>query len=300
MATGGGGGFAGAVPFIGLGLQALGAGASIIQGIRARREQREAEAQAERALESAKRTLAVNRMEGLQVPLEAYELAERGLTAQQMQSTQALAEADARSLAAGVGRSQLVAQQGQEEMRQQMAQDIFSRDKMIAQEQSDIDRSLAAISLQEAEGAQRAAAQREQMAQQGFTGAVSGLSSGLQTFYENTQLYGSGRQDELKAAETLQKQGQFQDINARQARREMLSSGMYSPQELGNLAKGLTPSGGVYNPNANMFSAISAYNQNQMMGNSMFPGIGAGLDLFNPLIRQQAVNQFNTALNKGL
>lgn len=190
VVSGAGGGFAGAVPFIGLGLQALGAGASIIQGIRARREQREAEAQAERALESAKRTLAVNRMEGLQVPLEAYELAERGLTAQQMQSTQALAEADARSLAAGVGRSQLVAQQGQEEMRQQMAQDIFSRDKMIAQEQSDIDRSLAAISLQEAEGAQRAAAQREQMAQQGFTGAVSGLSSGLQTFYENTQLYG--------------------------------------------------------------------------------------------------------------
>jgi hypothetical protein len=243
MATGEGGGFAGAVPFIGLGLQALGAGASIIQGIRARREQREAEAQAERALESAKRTLAVNRMEGLQVPLEAYELAERGLTAQQMQSTQALAEADARSLAAGVGRSQLVAQQGQEEMRQQMAQDIFSRDKMIAQEQSDIDRGLATINLQEAEGAQIAAAQREQMAQQGFTGAISGLGSGLQTFYENTQLYGSGRQDELQAAETLQGQGQFQGMNVRQARRAMLGSNQYTPQDLGYLAQGLTVGG---------------------------------------------------------
>jgi hypothetical protein len=189
VVSGGGGGFAGAVPFIGLGLQALGAGASIIQGIRARREQREAEAQAERALESAKRTLAVNRMEGLQVPLEAYELAERGLTAQQMQSTQALAEADARSLAAGVGRSQLVAQQGQEDIRQQMAQDIFSRDKMIAQEQSDIDRSLATINLQEAEGAQIAAAQREQMAAQGFTGGIQGLAGAGQTMYENSALY---------------------------------------------------------------------------------------------------------------
>lgn len=243
LVSGGGGGFAGAVPFIGLGLQVLGAGASIIQGIKARREQREAEAQAARALEAAKRTLAVNRMEGLQVPLEAYELTERGLTAQQMQSTQALAEADARSLAAGVGRSQLVAQQGQEEMRQQMAQDIYNRDKLIAQEQADIDRSLAAINLQEAEGAQIAAAQREQMAAQGLTGAISGLGSGLQTFYENTQLYGSGRQDELKAAETLQKQGQFQGMNARQARRAMIGSGIYTPQDIGYLAQGLTRGG---------------------------------------------------------
>lgn len=223
-----------AVPAISAGLQVLGAGFSIIQGIQAKRAQREAEAQAARALEEAKSRLEVNRMEGLQVPLEAYELAERGLTAQQMQSTQALAEADSRSLAAGVGRSQLAAQEGQEQLRQQMAQDIFNRDKLIAGEQSRIDRDLAGISLAEVEGAQLAAMQREQQAAAGFTGGIQGLAGAGQTLYEQSDLFGSGRQGELDAAEALQKQGMYEGMNVRQARRSML--GTYSPEEIGRLS----------------------------------------------------------------
>lgn len=229
-------GFESAIPFIGPGLQVLGAGFSIIQGIQAKRAQREAEAQAERALTEARKQLSVNRMEGLQVPLEAYELAERGLTAQQMQSTQALAEADSRSLAGGVGRSQMAAQQGQEQLRQQMAQDIYNRDKLIADEASNIDRNLASISLAEAEGAQLAAMQREQQAAAGFTGGIQGIAGAGQTLYENTALYGSGRQGELDAAEALQKQGMYEGMNARQARRSMLGSGVYSDKEIGNLS----------------------------------------------------------------
>lgn len=195
----------GAIPMIGMGLQVLGAGASIIQGIQAKRAQREAEAQAQRALDSAKQKLSVNRMEGLEVPLDAYELAERGLTAQQMQGIQALSESDPRSLAAGVGRSQMAAQEGQEALRQRMAQDIYNRDKLVADEQSRIDRTLGNINLQEAEGAQLAAMQREQMAAAGFTGAINSLGNVGQTLYENSALYGQGRAE--SAAQRISNSG---------------------------------------------------------------------------------------------
>lgn len=215
------------------GLQVLGAGANIIQGIKARREQREAEARASRALNAAKRKIEVNRMEGLQVPLDAYDLNTQAILASQQQAVQGLRESGQRSLQGGIQGSQMAAGQAFEGQRQQMAQDIYSRDKMIAQEQADIDRALASISLQEAEGAQIAAAQREQMGAQAFSGAIQGLAGAGQTMYEASDLYGGGRQAELDAAKALQEQGMYQDMNARQARRSLLNT--YTPEQLVNI-----------------------------------------------------------------
>ena len=224
------------------GLNVLGIGLSIIQGIKAKRAQREAEARAERALNDAKRKIEVNRMEGLQVPLDAYDLNTQAILASQQQAVQGLRESGQRALQSGIQGSQMAAGQAFEGQRQQMAQDIYRRDQMIAQEQSDIDRMLASISLQEAEGAQIAAAQREQMGAQAFSGAIKGLGGAAQTMYESSSLYGGGRQAELKAAMALQNVTRntenplYQDMNARQARRAMLRSGQFNEEEIGNLA----------------------------------------------------------------
>jgi hypothetical protein len=238
----GAGALGGSMGAISVGLQVLGAGASIIQGIKAKRAQREAEARAERALNAAKRKIEVNRMEGLQVPLDAYDLNTQAILASQQQAVQGLRESGQRALQGGIQGSQMAAGQAFEGQRQQMAQDIYRRDQMIAQEQADIDRVLASISLQEAEGAQIAAAQREQMAAQAFSGAIKGLAGAGQTMYEASDLYGGGRKEELKAAMALQNATRdtenplYQDMNARQARRAMLRSGQFNKEEIGNLA----------------------------------------------------------------
>lgn len=225
------------------GMQILGSGFQIAQAIDAKKKQRDAERSAKESLAQARRKLSVNRLEGIQVPLEAYESSMRETTAQTMQNLEALREADARTLAAGVGKLSAASGAQTERTRQQMARDIAERDKMIAQEQATIDRTLAGLSLEEAAGAQAAAAQREQQAAMGFSSAIKGIGAAGQTLYENSKLYGSGRQAQLQAAANLQNLGQFQGMNVRQARRQMLASGQYDANAINNLAQGLTPGG---------------------------------------------------------
>ena len=241
----------------GLGLQALGMGADIIGGISARKAQREAERQAEVALNQAKQRLDVNRQEGVQIPLDSYELAMRQNTAQQMQALEGLREADQRTLAAGVGKLGAIGTSATEADRQRMQADIYKRDQMIASEEANIDRMLAQISLQEAAGAQQAAANREQMAAQQFSGAVKGAGNIASSIYQMQDLYDS-RPTELEAAKALQDQGMFEGMNTRQARRAMLRSGDYNPQQISNLASFGTYYGKDGAPFANIpqFSAL--------------------------------------------
>lgn len=222
----------GALGPIGAGLQVLGAGFQIAQAIDAKKKQRDAERAAKVALEQAKSKLAVNRLEGVQLPLDAYEAAMRETTAQQMQSLEGLREADARSLAAGVGKLQMAGDIATERTRRQMEQAITQREEAIAKEQSRIDQTLATLDLEEAAGAQREAAQREEQFAMGLTKGIAGLGSAVQTLYGDSDLFQS-RENELKAAAELQKQGKISaDLNLREARRQMLESGLYSQQKI--------------------------------------------------------------------
>jgi len=229
-----GSGFEKAIPFVGLGLQVLGMGADIIGGISARKAQREAERQAQVSLNQAKQRLEVNRQEGVQIPLDSYELAMRENTAQQMQALQGLREADQRTLAAGVGRLGAAGISATEADRQRMQADIYKRDQMIASEQANIDRMLSQISLQEAAGAQQAAANREQMAAQQFSSAIRGAGNITTSLYKMQDLYDS-KQTELNAAKALQDQGMYKGMSTRQAVRAMSDSGMYDTQAISNL-----------------------------------------------------------------
>ncbi len=227
----------GALGPIGAGLQVLGAGFQIGQAIDAKKKQRDAERSAQVALSQAKRKLEVNRLEGVQLPLDAYEAAMRATTAQQMQSLEGLREADSRTLAAGVGKLQMAGDVATERTRRQMEQAITERETAIAKEQSRIDQTLASLDLQEAAGAQEAAAQREEQFALGLSSGIAGLGSAAQTLYGDSDLYQS-RQNELKAAAELQKQGKISaDLNIRQARRKMLDMG-YTPEEIMKFSEG--------------------------------------------------------------
>ena len=232
----------GALPIISAGLQVLGSGMDIIQGINAKKDQKDAERAAAEYLRQAKQQISVNRMEEVQVPLDAYGLQTQAMLAGQQQSIEALREGGQRALQGGLSKAQLATQAGFEQQRQAMGRDIYERDLMIAEEQSRIDQTLASLDLQSAAGAQMAAAQREQMAAQSFSGAVQGLGSAAQGLYEASPLY-SERQGQLDAAKAYQEQtGMYQDMNTRQARRAMINDGI-TQQGFGNLASGLTVGG---------------------------------------------------------
>lgn len=229
---------------IGAGVAVLGTGFQIAQGLKQAKMAKDAQRASAAALAQAKQRLDVNRMEGVQVPLESYEQAMREVTAQQMQSLEGLREADARTLAAGVGRLGAAAAGATEQRRQSMAEAISERDKMIAKEEARIDRALASISLEEAVGFEKEAAQREEAAALNFSGAIQGLGQAASLYQQSRPLY-SQRQGELAAAQAYQQQtGMYQDMNARQARRAMLDAGI-TQQGFQNLAAGLTVGGRV-------------------------------------------------------
>jgi hypothetical protein len=183
------GGLAGLAGPIGLGMQVVGAGFNIARAIQQRREQRDAEKTAQEALNQAKSRLEVNRMEGVQVPLDAYEQAMRETTAQQMQSLEGLREADARTLAAGVGRLGAGAADITEKNRQMMEQSILERDKAIATEQSYIDKNLASLSLQESIGASQAAADAQASSAMNLQQGIMGVGNAFNTLAKSQDLY---------------------------------------------------------------------------------------------------------------
>jgi len=163
---------------------------SFAQASEQNRKMREAEEAAAAAMLEARKRLEVNYYEGLGIQKEPYELARRELLTQGAMATEALKEGDARSLAAGVGRVQLAQQAGQEKVATAMQQEKAQLDKLIAAEEGRLADIGSQLYLQEAIGAQEAAADAQraeaQAIQQGFSG-VTRLGRQLVTMPE---LYG--------------------------------------------------------------------------------------------------------------
>jgi hypothetical protein len=196
---------AGIVSAIGLGIAAIGTAASIAQAAAAKKKQREADRAAEEALNEAKKKLSVNRLEGIQVPLSAYNEAFKSGLAQQQQALTALAESDPRALAAGVGKVQAIGISQDEKTRQDMEKALYDRDIAVAQNQQQIDLNMAEVGLSEVKGAQAASLQAEQQAVAGITDAIQSAAGGVQNYYENTALYKKNKD----AAKTFQREGQI-------------------------------------------------------------------------------------------
>lgn len=156
---------AGTAALVSAGVAAAGTAASVGMNLSEAAKQKKAQAKAEQAAgEAVKKAEAEYGKEflaGVQLPTEAYDRALREGTAQQMQSIQALQEADARTLAAGVGKVQAQATDAQTQARDQMAQDMYNLELAQAKEKSANSASIAKLNLDKATGAQMAAADAE-------------------------------------------------------------------------------------------------------------------------------------------
>jgi len=174
-----------------LAMNVLGAGANIIGGIRAKKEAKDAERAAKAATAAAIKSIEVNRMEGVQIPLDAFQLQTTGVLAGQQQAIQALQEGGQRAVIGGVGRVQASGDQGLERIRQAMQQAIMTRDMAVAENQTSIDRSLANINLGRAAGAQERSREQEMIGNLRIQAGAKDLGSSIANFIGNKSLYGN-------------------------------------------------------------------------------------------------------------
>ena len=166
--------------------------ASFAQAAEQNQKKKKAEEAAAKAYEDTQKMLDVNYYEQLSIQKEPYELARRELLSQGALATQQLAEGDARALAGGVGRVQLAQQAGQEKVATAMQQEKTALDRLIAGEESRLRDVKGQLKIQEAMGAQQAAAdaaKAEAMAiSQGMAGVTSlaGQVASLAPLYEKS------------------------------------------------------------------------------------------------------------------
>lgn len=167
---------------------------SYTQAAQQKKYMKEAEAAAAKAVADARAKLTQAPFERLQVPTEAYETAQREITAQSMQAIEAAREAGARELAASVGRVGALGLTAAEKQREAMAQDIYKRDLAVAEDEARRLGLLSNLDVREAFGAQVAAAQAEEAAGKAMTSGTMGLVNAAGTLATGMPLYKKARE----------------------------------------------------------------------------------------------------------
>lgn len=158
----------------GLTLSAAGTGMSFAQAGKQGKLRREAEDEAAKSMEAAKKIMETNYLKGLSLPKEAYELEREALLSSGEQALRAGAEGSTRGAAATAGRVQAAQQAGQRKIATSQADRLLELEMMGAKEDARLQSGLANLEMMGVAGAQQAArdAQMAQMqaTQQGFQG----------------------------------------------------------------------------------------------------------------------------------
>jgi vacuolar-type H+-ATPase subunit H len=118
----------------GLALSAGTTGLSFAQAGKQKKAMRQAERDAQEAMESARKKLEVNVYENLSIQKEPFELEREALLSQGAQAIQAGVESE-RGAAATAGRIQMAQQEGQAGVRTAMGQELAGLERLTAQEE---------------------------------------------------------------------------------------------------------------------------------------------------------------------
>ena len=150
---------------------------SFSQAAQQKKKQAAAEREADKAMREARKRLEVNVMEGLSIQKEPYELAREAALVTGAQALQAGVEGAERGAAATAGRVAMAQAAEQARIRSAMGQELTDINRAVVAEEGRLADIGMGISLEEAAGAQQAAADAEmlraQALQQGFEGLVS-------------------------------------------------------------------------------------------------------------------------------
>jgi hypothetical protein len=187
-------------------------GMSFAQAGKQRKLMRKAEAEADAAMQQARKKLEVNQFDKLAINKEPYELAREALLAQGAQGIQAGVESE-RGAAATAGRIQMAQQEGQAAIRGQMGQEMQQLEMLSAQEDARLQDIGVQLDLEEVAGAQLAAANAQELAANATAQGMEGLTSLGSQLAEKAPLFEKNRAAEQKALGNMSlNTQQFQDI----------------------------------------------------------------------------------------
>ena len=192
----------------GLVLSAGGSGISISQASKQRKLIRQAEEEAEAAMERARKMINTNYLEGLSLPMQSYELGRENLASVGAQALQAGVEGDQRGAAATAGRVQMAQQAGQQQISSAQEERMFEIQKEIAKEDARLQGVAANIELGGVLGAQQSAADATAAKQAAISQAASQVGQVGMSLIGNEDinpLY-KGNRKALKAAENYSSQ----------------------------------------------------------------------------------------------
>jgi hypothetical protein len=161
---------------------------SFVQAGKQRRLQRQAEEDAAKAMADARRKLELNYYEALGIQKEPYELERQALIAAGAQAIEAGRESE-RGAAAVAGRVQMAQQEGQAAIRTAMGKELTELEKATAMEESRLRDVGVQLDLEEAAGAQQAAAQAQEAAQKATKEGIQGATSFVKQAVKAIPLY---------------------------------------------------------------------------------------------------------------
>jgi len=153
------------------------AGIGFSEAARQKRLKKEAEAEADIAMASARKSLEKNYMDSLAIQKEPYRLKAEDSLVAVAQATEALRESDR-----GMGRVGAIYGQQQQELRQiasAMGQEMFNLDYLSAQEDTRLRDIGTQLDLGEVTGAQLAAANAEEARAQAIENGMQGLQTSV-------------------------------------------------------------------------------------------------------------------------
>jgi hypothetical protein len=149
---------------------------SFAQAGKQRKLMRQAEAEADAAMQEARKKLGTNVYDQLAIQKEPYELQREAMLSQGAQAIQAGVESE-RGAAATAGRVQMATNEAQAGIRTAMGQDLQQLEMLKAQEDARLRDIGVQLDLEEVAGAQLAAANAQELQaqsmQQGFAGVTS-------------------------------------------------------------------------------------------------------------------------------
>lgn len=161
---------------VGLAATAATTGMSFAQAGKQKKAMRQAERDADEAMQAARKKLEVNVFDQLSIQKEPFELEREALLSQGAQAIQAGVESE-RGAAATAGRIQMAQNEGQAAVRSAMGQELQGLERLSAQEEGRLRDIGVQLDLEEVSGAQLAAANAQELQaqamQQGFQGVTS-------------------------------------------------------------------------------------------------------------------------------
>ena len=183
----------------GIVMGAAGTAASFGQAGAQRRKREAAQRAAEKAMADARKRLEVNYMEDLGINKGIYDIARDRSMVSAAGQLEAAREGSARGIGSTAGQVYQQDLLGQQQVRAAQEQEMNRIEGLIAGEDARLAGLQANLSLQEAEGAQRAAAEAENARRQAIGEGIQGAISTVGQAVSMAPLYGKGTAGQRKA-----------------------------------------------------------------------------------------------------